>query len=436
MKKAFDQNVSRARPRVRLGSAAAEVPAEAQLQVEEMARAIANEPAPVIPDLAHAVRARAAESREPKASAVQTLRTALAEAQAAEAEDRAVPEPLASPMAKAPEPHAAPTPYVAIDAPRGTESPPFIPSGGAPFIPSAVEGRPVAMFKPEPRPVAASTVASFTSPPVAVETRPLELRSSRAEDPRSSRAESRERPRASFEPPPQVVEVQSPKPPLFDQGPQDDVRRERLKERLKAVRENPRPEPLPETVAEAGVLAVERISALQTEVTKVRSLNLALSQDLEAQRRQSERATEEARLRMDEARRLAGEMDTRAKLLADLERELASLEGERNESLLALQEARSALDSGEGDKEALRHEIGKRDAAIAESLAEEERLASELESAHEASSLLRRSVDSLRQERDTLARQVSDLTRERAELLEARKALEAVHRALSQAVAR
>jgi chromosome segregation ATPase len=242
--------------------------------------------------------------------------------------------------------------------------------------------------------------------------------------------------RAAFEPPREVVEVQAPLPPAFEDGAGPDSRRERLKERLKAVRENPRPEPLPETVAEAGVLAVERISALQTEVTKVRAVNLALSQDLEAQRRQSERATEEARLRMDEARRLSSEMDQRAKLLADLERELASLEGERNESLLALQEARAALDAGETDKDALRREIEKRDGALAESLSEEERLASELESAHEAASLLRRSVDSLRQERETLARQVSDLTRERAELLEARKALEAVHRALSQAASR
>jgi len=39
-------------------------------------------------------------------------------------------------------------------------------------------------------------------------------------------------------------------------------------------------------------------------------------------------------------------------------------------------------------------------------------------------------------ERDTLARQVADLTAERAELLEARKALESVHRALTEAARR
>src|SRR6185436_13937935 len=152
-----------------------------------------------------------------------------------------------------------------------------------------------------------------------------------------------------------------------------ESRRERLKERLKAVRENPKPEPLPETVAEAGVLAVERISALQTELTKVRALNLALTQDLEGARRQAERATEEARLRVDEAKRLAAEMEGRNRLLSELERELQSLEGERDESLLALQETRATMDAKEREKDELKAEIGKRDQALAESLSEEER---------------------------------------------------------------
>src|SRR6185295_15455733 len=112
-------------------------------------------------------------------------------------------------------------------------------------------------------------------------------------------------PRASAAPPPEVVEIQTPAPPV---PPREDLeeRRGRLKERLKAVRENPRPEPLPATVAQAGQLAVERIAALQAELTGLRQKNLMLAQELEATRRQSEKATEEARLRMDEARRLAG----------------------------------------------------------------------------------------------------------------------------------
>jgi chromosome segregation ATPase len=139
---------------------------------------------------------------------------------------------------------------------------------------------------------------------------------------------------------------------------------------------------------------------------------------------------------MDEARRLTAEMDARAKLLAELERELASLEGERNEALLALQDARAVIEVGNQERESLRQEVSTRDRALADSLAEEERLAGELEEARDQAENLRRSLEALNTERDVLARQVADLTAERTELLEARKALESVHRALTQATVR
>ncbi|WP_255442414.1 hypothetical protein [Corallococcus sp. Z5C101001] len=234
--------------------------------------------------------------------------------------------------------------------------------------------------------------------------------------------------------PPAQVEVQTPAPPREELD--SESRRERLKARLKAVRENPRPEPLPATVAEAGQRAVERITHLQAELTKVKALNLTLTQDLEVARRQAEKATEEARLRMDEARRLSAEMEGRVKLLADLERELAALEGERDEALLSLQESRQALQAAAKEHDSLAQVVTRGKQALADSLAEEERLAVELEGAKDESSSLRRAVETLQGERDVLAQQVASLTAERAELLEARKALESVHRALSQATVR
>src|SRR5229473_3107690 len=155
--------------------------------------------------------------------------------------------------------------------------------------------------------------------------------------------------------------------PLLKRAPNRSLwvgnRRERLKARLKAAREDPRPEPLPPTVAEAGVLAVERISTLQTELAKMKALNLTLTQDLEGARRQAEKATEEARLRMDEARRLASEMDARVALLSEMEKELASLEAERDEALLALQEARQTIETASHEREELKGEIAKREQA-------------------------------------------------------------------------
>src|SRR5262249_59942374 len=58
----------------------------------------------------------------------------------------------------------------------------------------------------------------------------------------------------------------------------DDLgaRREKLKERLRNVREHPRPEPLPTSVAAAGVLVVERIAPLQTELDPPKSPHAAL----------------------------------------------------------------------------------------------------------------------------------------------------------------
>ena len=371
MKKAFDANVSRAKPRVRLGAfggggesvahESAALDAAVEAIAEQVARSENN------PDLTSALRSRQV-ARTTRVTASEALQQAIE-----------APSAVASPLMSARVVEELTTVYEA----RAEVS--------------------------APAPVAVMPIEAVKKP---VEAPPVMHTRAHAEAPAT------------------VTEVQAPSAPAeADQG----ERRERLRERLRAVRENPRPEPLPETVAEAGVLAVERISALQSELTKSRAMNLALAQDLEAARRQAERATEEARLRMDEARRLSSEMEGRVKLLSDLERELESLESERNEALLALQESRQALEAGASEKLELHDELLKRDADLNESLAEEERLASELESAQESMSGLRRAADALKGERDTLARQVSDLTRERAELLEARKALEAVHRALSQA---
>lgn len=394
MKKAFDQNVSRARPRLRLGALMTAVEEAQQEAAEEVAPPAARAEPPVRAEpppeadgesLTRAVKARAEQARAPKPSAVQALQAAIHTPPAIAQEAEAI-------VARA------------TAAVLGEE-----------FEEARVEREEARVDRGDSR---------------------VDRGDSRVErgDPRVEREDSPVA-AAHHVAPAEVIEVQTPPSPHDHEDP-PEVRRERLRERLKAVRENPRPEPLPPTVAEAGVLAVERIATLQTELHKVKALNLALTQDLEGARRQAEKATEEARLRMEESRRLSQEMEGRVKLLADLERELAALEGERDEALLALQESRQGLFAADEEKAKLQQEIAQRDEALAESLAEEERLCAELEMAREQSDGLRRSVSALTSERDTLARQVSELTRERAELLEARKALEAVHRALSQAVAR
>lgn len=361
MKKAFDANVSRAKPRLRLGAlmASENDASTVATMVESLAQQVAFEPMEAATadsgELGLALKARA-QARSSRVSATEALQEAI----------------------------AAP----AVQAPQARAEESWAPAPEAP---------------------------PFSAPPASL-------------------IQSPEAPRAHMEVPPLVTEVQTAPPPETEPAPAE--RRERLRQRLKAVRENPRPEPLPDTVAEAGVLAVERISLLQTELAKARAMNLALAQDLEAARRQAERATEEARLRTDEAKRLSTEMEGRVTLLSELERELESLEAERNEALLALQGSRQSLELREREKAELLEKLAQKDEEISDSIAEEERLAAELEQAQETMDSLRRGSAALKGERDTLARQVSDLTSERAELLEARKALEAVHRALSTAAMR
>lgn len=373
MKKAFEQNVSRAKPRVRLGALTgvletAEGSAEPEAAHEPEAFAAEQAPAP---DLSAEVRARIERARAPRPSASEAVSAAL----------RA---PLSVQEAQA---------MAALHSEVfGTQAP----------APTAEASPRVTAMEPEP-----VSAALLSSPPGTVS------------------------PMAHADAPPTEVEIQTPTEEL-----DPDARRERLKERLKAVRENPRPEPLPASVAEAGQRAVERINSLQGELNRLKALNLSLTQELEVTRRQSEKATEEARLRMDEARRLSSEMEARVKLLSDLERELAALEGERDEALLSLQEARQALQAAAQERDSLESQVSQGKKALTDSLAEEERLATELEGARDETSRLSRAVETLQGERDVLAQQVASLTAERAELLEARKALESVHRALSQAISR
>ncbi|MCY1017342.1 extensin-like protein [Pyxidicoccus sp. MSG2] len=399
MKKAFEQNVSRAKPRLRLGALTGLIDPAAEPAPEESDVSAEAPPAPTAeaPDLSAEVRARIERARAPRPTAAEAMDAAL----------------------RAPEtgaPYAAPVTY----------------ASPAPSPEALVDSAPAAV------PV------TFAAPPTALhldglaaghppEAHPMTQASAHASLPHVTATVAE--PMARVEAPPTEVEVQTPAPPHDDT--QDSAgRRERLKARLKAVRENPRPEPLPATVAEAGQRAVERITHLQAELVKVKALNLSLTQDLEVSRRQAEKATEEARLRMDEARRLSAEMEGRVKLLADLERELSALEGERDEALLSLQETRQALQAAARERQELEDEVARGKQSLVDSLAEEERLAGELESAKDESISLRRTVEALQGERDVLAQQVASLTAERAELLEARKALESVHRALSQATLR
>ncbi|HTS81950.1 MAG TPA: extensin-like protein [Myxococcaceae bacterium] len=409
MKKAFDQNVSRSKPKLKLGARSQDpaVPDAArgadEAWVYEVAAQVAGQQgvADVEAPTAREVLDAAAADPAARSRVEATLREAAAVAEpvqeqvtvAVGAHVRGAAHGSLPPGAAAVSGPARPGPGSSTVQTRGAMPPP----GGrrAEGVPS----RPVA--------TAPAGVPERRAPGAPVRTETL------ATPPPPSRAAA-----------------------AASSADDHAARRERLRERLRTVREHPRPEPLPTSVAAAGVLAVERIAQLQTELTAMKQHNAALQHDLDVTRRAAERATEEARGRVEEARRLVAQMEERAGLLSELERELQSVEGERDEALLAVQDARTQGAAEREERERLAGILATKDAELADSLSEEERLAGELERFRDESVQLRRSVEALTVERDTLARQVADLTAERAELLEARKALESVHRALTDAARR
>src|SRR5262249_52080785 len=78
---------------------------------------------------------------------------------------------------------------------------------------------------------------------------------------------------------------------------------------------------------------------------------------------------------------------------AELERELQSVEGERDEALLVVQDARTEAGAEREQRERLAAELVRKDAELADSLSEEERLAGELERFRDDSVQLKKSVE-------------------------------------------
>src|SRR5262245_45749677 len=81
MKKAFEQNVSRAKPRVRLGALTGLLDSAEGTETAEATPApvavAAEAPAPVAPDLSSEVRARIERARAPRPTAAEAIDAAL-----------------------------------------------------------------------------------------------------------------------------------------------------------------------------------------------------------------------------------------------------------------------------------------------------------------------------------------------------------------------
>jgi chromosome segregation ATPase len=225
-------------------------------------------------------------------------------------------------------------------------------------------------------------------------------------------------------------------PELDDLG----ARRERLDKIKRRVAEASRPrlrtEPAPGDPARAAAQVLDLARDLETELGHVRERELALRADLDATRAELARAAGEGREAQARAVAVEGELEDKRQVLADLLAELGALEAERDEALRRAQ-AMGAIDE---ERARLLEEVSRRaDDEAAGRLAraaEVERLTEELRDAGADAARLRSALTETARERDGLAAELESLRRDREQLDAAKRALEQVHSALSQARAR
>ena len=219
-----------------------------------------------------------------------------------------------------------------------------------------------------------------------------------------------------------------------------DARRERL-EKVKrkvaeAARTETRIEPVPEEPALAAESVLGLVSDLETQLSRTRDMEKALRTDLTEAKNELARTVTEGRAAAERLGQAEVQLDEKRKVLEEMLVEMGALEEERDQAVRRVQ----TLAAQDEERQKQLNDLGRRSAemekALSESKAEDERLSKELDECLTENAQLRAVLSEVTQERDGLARNVERLIKERDELIEAKKALEKVHKALSQARAR
>jgi chromosome segregation ATPase len=229
--------------------------------------------------------------------------------------------------------------------------------------------------------------------------------------------------------------------PTFDREVDDlEARRERLdkiKRRVaEAARPRPRTEPAPGDPSRAAEQVLGLARDLEAELGNAREREAALRADLDATRAELARTAGEGREALARAAAVEAELEEKRTVLGDLLAEMTGLEAERDEALRRAQ-AMAGIDE---ERARLLEEVSRRveleAAGRSERAAEVERLTEELRDAGADAARLRGALAETARERDGLAAELESSRRDRDELTAAKRALEQVHTALSQARAR
>jgi len=218
------------------------------------------------------------------------------------------------------------------------------------------------------------------------------------------------------------------------------TRKERL-EKIKrkvaeASRPSARPAPTPADPARAAESVLGLVRDLEQELLRARDREDALGADLEEARKELSRTAADGRGAAERLGAAEKELEEKRGVLAELLDEMKALEDERDESVRRAQ-ALAALDE---ERARLLEEVTRRaeeEAKVrAEREAEVERLSEELRVGAQDGARLRAAVGELARERDQLATELERAMKERDDLAQAKRALEQVHAALAQARAR
>ncbi len=231
------------------------------------------------------------------------------------------------------------------------------------------------------------------------------------------------------------VATDPPAGPLFDVVERRD-RLEKIKRKVAAAARAPTRLEAPAEPARAGESALALVKDLEARLARSREMEDSLRADLSQAREELARSAAESR---DVGERLAGAekaLVEKQAVLAEMLPEMSALEEERDEALRRAQ-ALAALDE---ERQKLLDEVSRRaeesEKALAEAQVEVERLSAELDGRAADEARLRSGLAEVTRERDALARELGETRAERDKLAEARRALEQVHQALSQARAR
>lgn len=219
-----------------------------------------------------------------------------------------------------------------------------------------------------------------------------------------------------------------------------DARRKRLENVKRKVGEAVRPEIHIEPVPEDPALAVESVlglvNDLEARLFRSREDEKALRIELAEAKAELTRTVDDGRTASGRLVQAEAQLGEKRKVLGEMLFEMGALEEERDQAVRMVQVLTAKDKQQQLEFDDLKSSYTEMQRALDESKTEEERLADELDDRVAENARLHVLLSEITKERDTLARNVEQLRSERDELTEAKKALEKVHHALSQARAR